>query len=116
MRTRERGSKNLTILLTSYLEAPQKFLAETPQVLYFRTIFSSAENIFGRALVRVKAHSPIILDHCAGGLHSGYCLGNLSRSQKVLNVTLSNNDAEFLPLNLIDYSLIILEFNLLEMS
>ena len=26
-------------------------------------------------------------DHCAGGLHSGYCLGNFSLSQKVLNVT-----------------------------
>ena len=25
-------------------------------------------------------------DHCAGGLHSGYCLGNFSLSQKVLNV------------------------------
>ena len=30
---------------------------------------------------------PMSFDHCAGGLHSGYCLGNFSLSQKVLNVT-----------------------------
>ncbi len=28
------------------------------------------------------------LDHCAGGLHSGYCLGKVSLSQKVWKVTL----------------------------
>ena len=33
-------------------------------------------------------HLPINLDHWAGGLHSGYCFGNVSRSQKVLNTTL----------------------------
>jgi len=33
-------------------------------------------------------HSPTTLDHCAGGRNSGYCLGNVSRSQKVVIVTL----------------------------
>ncbi len=27
--------------------------------------------------------SPMSFDHCAGGRHSGYCLGKLSWSQKV---------------------------------
>ena len=31
--------------------------------------------------------SPMSFDHCAGGRHSGYCLGKLSWSQKVWKVT-----------------------------
>ena len=31
---------------------------------------------------------PIVLDHCAGGLHSGYCLGNCFSSQNVLILSL----------------------------
>ena len=31
---------------------------------------------------------PISLDHCAGGLNSGYCLGNFCRSQNVEKDTL----------------------------
>lgn len=35
-----------------------------------------------------RCENPISLDHCAGGLNSGYCLGNFFRSQKVEKVTL----------------------------
>ena len=36
----------------------------------------------------MPACSPIVFDHCAGGLHCGYCLGKVSSPQKVERVTL----------------------------
>ncbi len=32
--------------------------------------------------------SPMVLDHCGGGLHCGYCLGNRSSDQNVLSSSL----------------------------
>ena len=44
-------------------------------------------SIFGAKIQIALFVLPMSFDHCAGGLHSGYCLGNFSLSQKVLNVT-----------------------------
>ena len=44
-------------------------------------------SIFGAKIQITLFVLPMSFDHCAGGLHSGYCLGNFSLSQKVLNVT-----------------------------